>query len=36
MTISTIEEESELKVPFSYLVLSHLPYQTPDSTTVVP
>ena len=36
MTISTIEEESGPKEPFSYLVLSHPPYQAPDSTTVVP
>jgi len=36
MTISTTEEKSGLKVPFSYLLLLHPPYQAPDLKTVVP
>ncbi len=36
MTISTTEEESGLKVPFSYLLLLHPPYLAPDLKTVVP
>jgi len=36
MTISITEEESGLKVPFSYLLLLHLPYRNFDLITVVP